>query len=343
LTRLRIDIRSERERERERRLRHKFNGIISPDNLLSAWREFLCGKRKRQDIAEFSLHLTDNILALHRELVDKTYKHGAYSAFKISDPKPRDIHKATVRDRIVHHAVFSILNPLFETTFIFDSFSCRQGKGTHKGIDKLRTMLRKVSGNNEIPCHILKCDIRKFFQSVDHGLLLDMLGRRIKDADTMDLIGKIVSSFEPGLPIGNLTSQLFANVYLSKLDHFVKQSLKVPFYIRYSDDFIIVDSSIEPLKVLLERIRVFLKNELRLELHPSKVSFGKYQRGVDFLGYVQYPLYRRLRTKTKRRILKKVAEGINEQALQSYLGVLSHADSYKLAEQIKNQFWFNKK
>ena len=248
-----------------------------------------------------------------------------------------------MRDRIVHHAVFSILNPLFETTFIFDSFSCRQGKGTHKGIDKLRTMLRKVSGNNEIPCHILKCDIRKFFQSVDHGLLLDMLGRRIKDADTMDLIGKIVSSFEPGLPIGNLTSQLFANVYLSKLDHFVKQSLKVPFYIRYSDDFIIVDSSIEPLKVLLERIRVFLKNELRLELHPSKVSFGKYQRGVDFLGYVQYPLYRRLRTKTKRRILKKVAEGINEQALQSYLGVLSHADSYKLAEQIKNQFWFNKK
>jgi len=320
-----------------------FEKIVSLENLFNAWDEFKRGKRGKMDVMRFERNLEHNLLQLQRDLVAKRYKHGSYHAFYITDPKQRHIHKASVRDRIVHHAVFTILNPIFEPTFIFDSYSCREGKGTHKGIDKLKTMVGKASGYNRWPTYILKCDIKKFFQSVNHVILLEFLNRKIKDPDAMGLINEIVESFSDGLPIGNLTSQLFANVYLSELDHFVKGGLKVRFYIRYTDDFVMVSNSVVQFRAWFGAIRIFLKQKLKLTPYPSKVILRKYHQGVDFLGYVQYPHYRRLRTKTKRRILKKVAEGINDQALQSYLGVLSHANSYKLGEQIKNKFWFNKK
>lgn len=313
------------------------------ERLFTAWDGFKRGKRKRRDVMEFELRLETNLFKLHRELANKQYKHGQYTSFFITDPKQRHIHKATVRDRVVHHSIFSVLNPIFEPTFIFTSYSCRIDKGTHRGIDKLEAMLRKVSRNNHKPCYVLKCDIKKFFKSVDHAILLTLLSRRIKDQEAMSLVSEIIESFPDGVPIGNLTSQLFANIYLSELDHFVKQTIKVPFYVRYTDDFVLVSSSISDLTHWLEEIKVFLSNNLKLELHPTKVILRKYHKGVDFLGYVQYPHYRKLRTKTKRRILNKVANGVNEQSLQSYLGVLSHADNYKLSEEIKNQFWFNKK
>ena len=148
--------------------------------MLTAWREFLRGKRKRQDIAEFSLHLTDNILVLHRELVDKTYKHGNYQEFKISDPKPRVIHKATVRDRLLHHALYRVLYPYFDRLFISDSYSCRKGKGTHKAINRLREYGRKVSYNNTRTVWILKCDIRKFFANIDHTVLKEIMEKKKK-------------------------------------------------------------------------------------------------------------------------------------------------------------------
>lgn len=320
-----------------------FDQIVSLEGLFNAWEGFKRGKAKKRDVMEFEMKLETNLFELNKELAQKKYKHGQYTSFYITDPKQRHIHKAPVRDRIVHHLLFSILNPIFEPTFIFTSYSCRNEKGTHKGIDKLEAMLRKASHNNTKPCYLLKCDIKKFFLSVNHEILLGIVDRKIKDRDAMSLISEIVGSSPQGLPIGNLTSQLFANVYLSELDHYIKQGLKVPFYVRYTDDFVLVSSSIDELKGWLEKIGLFLKEKLKLELHPSKVILRKYHQGIDFLGYVQYPDYRRLRTKTRRRILNKLGEGITEQALQSYLGVLSHSNSYKLSEDIKNQYWFTKK
>ena len=291
---------------------------------------------------EFEFNLEENIFNLRRELKSKTYKHGNYYGFYITDPKIRHIHKAAVKDRIVHHAIYSVMNSIFEPTFIYDSYSCRKGKGTHKGIYRLDKFLRKVSKNNFKSCFIMKCDIRKFFESVSHDVLISIIEKRIKDENAIWLVKKIVQSFSPGLPIGNLTSQMFANIYLNELDQFVKQKLEIPFYYRYTDDFVIINESKEKLKKWLLEVRNFLFEKLKMELHPNKVILRKYHQGIDYLGYIQFPHHRLLRTKTKRRIIKKVKLGITEQSLQSYLGVLSHADSYNLSQEIKNFFWLNK-
>jgi len=156
-------------------LAHSFEDIVSLDNLLEAWKEFLKGKKKKKDIQGFSFRLLYNRISLHRDLVHHTYKHGGYQAFNISDPKPRNIHKASVRDRLLHHAVYRILYPFFDKTFISDSFSCRNGKGTHKALNRFRSVAFKVSKNNTKTCWILKCDIKKFFASINHSILINIL------------------------------------------------------------------------------------------------------------------------------------------------------------------------
>jgi RNA-directed DNA polymerase len=153
-----------------------FESMTSPEHLFGAWDQFKQEKRSKPDVMEFEKNLEQNIFQLHRDLRNKTYKHGPYTAFYISDPKLRHIHKATVRDRVLHHAIFQALNPMFEPGFIADSFSCRVGKGTHKGVERLSEMLRAVSRNGTRPCYALKCDIRKFFDSIDHEILLGYAG-----------------------------------------------------------------------------------------------------------------------------------------------------------------------
>ena len=206
----------------------------------------------------------------------------------------------------------------------------------------LEVMLRRVSRNNTRNCFALKCDIRKFFDSVDHQILLATLAKRIKDTRTMSLLTGIVGSFTSqaaqervlsvsGLPIGNLTSQLFANIYLSGFDEFVKQILKVKNYVRYTDDFVIVSEDEGYLEYLIEPMSKFLKESLNLSPHPQKLSIRKYRQGIDFLGYVVLPYHIAIRTKTKRRIVRK----LNKENLPSYLGVLSHANSFKLSSYLK--------
>jgi len=338
-----------------------FNKIIEPENLFSAWDEFKKGKGKKLDVLRFEKNLEQNIFQLHRDLQDKTYRHGGYTSFYISDPKLRHIHKATVRDRILHHAVFKVLNPIFEPTYIHNSFSCRIGKGNHKGVEILASMLRQVSKNNTRTCFVLKCDIRKFFNTIDHDLLIRLLQGKIKDKNTMNLLEEVIDSFggeqpilfqRKGVPIGNLTSQLFANIYMNGLDQFIRHDLKVKYYARYTDDFVIVSDDKNYLQKLLPSIQLFLKEKLKLELHPSKVSIRKYHQGIDFLGYVALPHHIALRTRTKKRMMwklrNKMAEYKNNTidkstllaTFQSYLGVLSHADSHKLSEELRNKFWF---
>lgn len=172
-----------------------FSEIIDPQNLFSAWDEFKRGKRNKEDVLRFEKNLEQHVFDLHRDLKNGTYKHGRYKGFWIHDPKLRHIHKATVRDRVLHHAIFSVLNRIFEPTFINDSYSCRVGKGTHKGMRKAEDMIRAVSKNNTRQCYVLKCDVRKFFDSVDHITLLSILKRKIKDIKTVRLIEEIVGSY----------------------------------------------------------------------------------------------------------------------------------------------------
>ena len=320
----------ERERERGKRRLHIYDSIISLENLLASWREFLNGKRKRRDIAEFSVNFFDNILALRDELSARQYRHGGYEAFKINDPKPRDIHKASVRDRLMHHAIHKILYPYFDRQFIYDSYSCRVGKGTHRAIDRFREFGRKVSRNGTRTCWVLKCDIRKFFASIDHAVLKDILASHIKDKDALGLLSGVIDSFAKGLPLGNLTSQLLVNVYMNEFDHFVKRELKCRYYIRYADDFVFFSQDRKELEKLLPQISDFLETKLRLALHPDKVYIKTLASGVDFLGWVHFPDHRVLRTATKRRMFKRMGKAAGEGTQASYKGMLRHGNTYKL-------------
>lgn len=336
-----------------------FNNIVSAENLFSAWDKFKNGKRGKKDVQIFEWNLERNVFELHRDLASKTYTHGQYHSFKISDPKPRNIEKAKVRDRIVHHAIFQILNPVFEAGFIPASFSCRVGYGTHKGVQYLQNVLRKASKNNKSPCFILKCDIKKFFDTIDHDILLAILKRKIKDEDVIWLLKQIMSSFysnysllgiAKGVPIGNLTSQLFANVYMNEFDSFVKQKLKVKYYLRYTDDFIILSHNKNYLINLIPQVVSFLHDELCLKIHEEKTTIQKTSQGMDFLGYVVFNKYKLVRTKTKRRIIRKFKNKINQyrdgiiskdslaQSLQSYLGFFSHAEASATEEEFKRKY-----
>ena len=317
---------------------HNYEHIISLENLLGAWREFMKGKRRKLDVQEFSLRLMDNVISLHNDLRAKTYRHGSYRAFRISDPKPRNIHKASVRDRLLHRAVYRKLYPFFDRTFIADSFSCRNEKGTHKAINRFRTFVWKVSKNNTKSCWVLKCDIRKFFANIDHGILLRILRKRIFGEEIIQLLAEIINSFYTagfygkGLPLGNLTSQLFANIYLNEFDQFMKHKIKAKFYIRYADDFVIFSENKIWLEEILFQMENFLRGELKLEIHPDKIFIKTVASGVDFLGFAHFSNHRILRTATKRRMFRRLAENPKQESIASYLGLLKYGNCYQLAE-----------
>ena len=336
-----------------------FQETISVESLFDAWNLFRKGKNKRLDVQEFFRKLEPKIFHLHRALLSKQYKHLGYQSFYIHDPKLRHIRKASVRDRIVHQVVTSQLNRIFEPQFINDLYSSRLGKGTHKGVEALRGMFRQVSRNGTQPCWALKCDIKKFYDSVDHQILLKLIKKKIRDRDFLWLCEEIVNSFHheatpgKGLPIGNLTSQIFTNIYLNVFDQFIKHDLQRKEYVRYADDFVILATNKEELEGLIPILRTFLAEKLELDLHPRKVTIRPLKQGVDFLGYVLLKYHTALRTKTKRRMLRKmrlrhdelyigkISSGEFNQSLQSYLGILQHADAYKLSEEVKNHFMWH--
>ena len=280
-----------------------------------------------------------NVLALHNDLSIYAYRHGGYKHFKISDPKPRDIHKALVRDRLLHHAIYRILYPFFDRTFIADSYSCRNDKGTHEAVRRFRAFAHKASKNNTRTCWVLKCDIRKFFASIDQVVLMDILRSYIPDKDILWLLERVIESFSistpgKGLPLGNLTSQLLVNIYMNEFDQFAKHKLKAKHYIRYADDFVFLSEDRAWLESLLSRIKDFLDAHLKLGLHPHKVSIHTLDSGVDFLGWVHFFDHRVLRTSTKRRMIKALSGDPKEATVSSYLGMLSHGNSRRLSTSI---------
>ena len=305
---------------------------------------------------EFDAALEENLFEIHGTLKRKTYRPAPYVSFFVSDPKRRSIHKACVRDRVVHQALFRILYPVFNRTFIHDSYSCRLGKGTHRGVRQLARYLRIVSGNHSRNTYALKCDIRKFFENINHDILIGLLEKRIHDPGTRWLARQIIISFpmskvEPcsktGLPLGNVTSQLFSNIYLNEFDQWAKHTLKARHYLRYCDDFIIVNSDAGYLRDIIPIIQKTLHKKLKLTLHPHKVSITKIIQGVDFLGYVALPHATMVRTSSKNRMFRKLQEKkklvqkgvITKESFnhsrQSYLGLLTHANTQKLREQVK--------
>ena len=323
---------------------HTYDHIISIENLLMAWQEFASGKKKRKDVQAFQLRLMDNIMDLHIELKNRTYVHKGYEFFTISDPKPRDIHKASVRDRILHRVLYIKLYQFFDRTFISDSFSCRTNKGSHKALKRFTTFHRKVSKNNTKSVWVLKCDIKKFFATIDQDILINILSKYIFDKDLIYLLSNIIHSFystkvNTGLPLGNLISQLFVNIYMNEFDQFMKHTLKAEYYIRYADDFVILSDNKRWLEDTLASIEVFLLHELKLSLHPDKISINTIPSGVDYLGWVHFPDHRILRISTKNRMFRNISMKKGKVGtVKSYIGMLKHGNAKKLENKIKNLY-----
>lgn len=245
-----------------------------------------------------------------------------------------------------------VIEPIFDKVFISDSYSSRKKKGTHKAVAQFKKYAWALSQNGTKVVWVLKCDIKKFFDSIDHDILLALIKKKIKDEKAQRLIENIVRSFHgetgTGIPLGNVTSQLFSNIYLNEMDQFVKHDLRARYYIRYADDFVVLSRDKLCLRGALLKISTFLRKELKLQLHEKKVCIRKWNSGVDFLGYVVFPYHAILRTKTKRRILKKmrkksqellsgeISETALEQARQSYLGVLKHCRGYGIKKIIND-------
>ncbi len=333
--------------------------LITLENLFSAWDQFQKGKQGKLDVMDFERRLEDHIFALYDDLVNKTYTHGPYHTFNVYDPKFRVINKATVRDRVVHHLLFRYFELLFQPRFIYQSYSCQKGKGVHLAVESVSRALRKASRNYTCTVWTLKLDIKKFFDSVDHEILLGLLHKRMTDTDVCWLLERIVRGYSSpqgagkGVPIGNLTSQIFANIYLSELDYFVKFELQERYYFRYADDFVVLHHDPAHLNDLIDKIKVFLAERLALSLHSQKIISRKFSQGIDFLGYVLLPHYSILRTTTKRRIFKKIDMRVEEyntdlcddlslnQTMQSYLGILTHCEGYELGQRLLNEIWRN--
>jgi len=282
--------------------------IISKENLYRSAYMASRGRRYRDSTADFNFFLEEEIDHLHRELLTKTYRHGNYRLFKVYDPKERSIAAAPFKDRVVHHAVHDCLEPIIDKTFIHDSYACRKDKGTHKAVDRAQGFLRA----NKFCFH---GDIKQYFPSINHRIIKGLLRKRIEDKDTLWLLDEIVDSTASlpvcpqagvGLPIGNLTSQFFANLYLNELDYFVKFDLRIRYYLRYMDDFLIFSNEKIELVEIKERIRKFLSSSLGLRLHEGKSQIYSAPDGIKFLGFRLFSGYRRLASDNVRRFRKRL-------------------------------------
>jgi len=298
-----------------------YSQIINLKNLILAWRKARKGKTKKVYVIEFEANLRENLLKLQSELKNQSYKPEPLKTFILRDPKTRKISKSAFPDRVVHHALIRIIESIFDKCFIYDSCANRIGKGNLFAIKRFEKFVNKVSrngkingwfNNNQIKGYCLKADIKHYFQEVNHEILISIIKRKIKDDKLIGLIKKIVvngqNKIGVGMPLGNLTSQFFANVYLNELDYFVKHVLKAKYYIRYVDDFVILHSSKEQLKKWKTEIDRFLREELKLELHSEKSKIISLSKGIDFVGFRNFWNFRLLRKRNIRKMLVRIEQ-----------------------------------
>lgn len=337
-----------------------YGKICSFENLLKAAKKAELGKRFRENVARFNVNLEKELVQLRRELLNQSYQPGPYRHFIVYESKKRLISAAEYRDRVVHHALCNIIEPIFDRIFIYDSYACREEKGTHRAVARFSEFARRNR-------FVFKCDIQKYFPSIDHQILFDLIARRIKDEEVLWLIKVIIDSSDDlenqtityfpgddlltpierrkGLPIGNQTSQFFANVYLNEFDHFVKEVLRCPFYIRYVDDFVNLDNDKDKLHAIREPIEKYLAI-LRVRLHPNKSQIFPVEQGTDFLGYRIFPTHRLIRKSNVKRFRRRLRKYQRQyaagelsirdlsQRIHSWLGHASWADSYFIRKEI---------
>ncbi len=333
-----------------------YTKLCSFRNLELAFRKARRNKRHKRSVQEFELNLERNLLQLKRELETFTYKPRKLKRFVIRDPKTRVISSSHFRDRVVHHALINVIQPIFEKRFIFDSHANQLKKGSSKALERFDLFKRRVSengrlvnkakDNNMVIGYILKADIKHYFDDMDHEVLLEIIERRLVDENVIWLIKQILNNHitkypGKGMPIGNLTSQFFANVYLNELDYFVKHNFRAKYYIRYADDFVVLGTSKEELKVFKEKINTFLKT-IQLELHPDKSKIYPLQKGVKFLGYRVFYHHKLLRKSNMRKMdrrlknfeyLYKRGEISSDHILRSlvsWMGYAQQANTHKL-------------
>ncbi len=302
-----------------KRFKNLYSKITTFENLFLAAQKAQRGKRFQSNVAVFNFHLERNLFQLQKELIEQTYKPGAYKEFYIFEPKPRMISAAPYRDRVVHHALCNLIAPVLERSMIYDSYANRKGKGTHKAILRYQ----KFCKHNK---YVLKCDIKKFFPSIDHDILKREIRKKIGCVKTLWLLDTIIDnsneqevhvSFFPGddlfspflrrkgLPIGNLTSQLLGNYYLNGLDHFVKETLCCKFYVRYVDDFVVLGNDKRELQLVRKEVEKFLQ-KYRLLLHSGKSRIYQVREGIAFLGHRVFADFRLIKTENVRRFRKRV-------------------------------------
>jgi len=341
-----------------------YEEMISLDNLNKSYKKARKGKGDRWYVIEFESDLERNIMRIHEELKALDYEPRMMKRFVIRDPKTRIIFASDFRDRIVHHALCNVIEPIFEKLFIHDSYANRKRKGVHAALKRFDIFKKKVSGNgrmisdakdnNMVYGYVLKADIKHYFQSIDHEILAGIIGRKIKDEKAINLIKKIIdNNFSKtkgkGMPIGNLTSQLFANIYLNEFDYFVKHNFRAKYYIRYMDDFVILDSSKEKLEAFKYRTNSFLKSELEIELHPEKSRVIPLKNGVNFLGFRVFYHHKLLKKSNIKIINKRIdnfikmsREGLMNkdkvmERLEGWNAYAMHGNTYKLRKRIEKR------
>lgn len=299
-------------------------------NLQLADRKARKGKSAQYGVRLHDCNRDSNLLVLQDMLKTKTYKTSAYSSFKIFDPKEREIFRLPFfPDRITHHAVMNVLEPIFISTFTADTFSCIKGKGIHGAFRALKDALRDAGGTR----YCLKLDIRKFYPSIDHAVLKDLLRRKFKDPDLLWLLDEIIDS-TAGVPIGNYLSQYFANFYLCYFDHWLKEQMAVKYYFRYADDLVILSGSKSHLHELLAAIRIYLHEKLKVQIKSSYQVFPVAARGIDFIGYKFFHSHILLRKRIKQRFARKLSRRKDALSIASYYGWAVHANCNHLLKKL---------
>lgn len=330
-----------------RTAKHLYPAIYDFGNLYDAYLRARRSKRYRAEVLRFTARLEEELITLQNELVHHAFKPGRHREFWVHEPKTRLIMAPPFRDRVVHHALVAVIEPLFERGFIFDSYACRVGKGTHAGADRVTEFLRRAQGQwGRVYC--LKADVRQYFASIHHGILKKLIRKRVACESTLWLIDTIIDGtadegdLNPrGLPVGNLTSQLFANIYLNELDQFMKHTLRLRYYVRYMDDFVVLHHDKRALWDVKREVEAFLADRLSLSLNP-KTGIFPISQGADFLGYRIWPTHRLLRKssiKRARRGFKKLARDYAEgkvpldrvkASIMSWLGHCRHANTHRI-------------
>jgi len=315
-----------------------FSQVYSFQNLLLAYNKAKKGTKQSPETSEFFFNLEKNILELSEQIKNETYKPAPYTYFEIYDPKQRTISVASFTDSVIHHAIVNVLEPIYEKIFIYHSYATRKNKGTHKAVYQAQKYLRKNKW-------FLKNDIKKYFNNINQQILLNIISRKINDKKLLTLIEKIITNGgvnDIGLPIGNLTSQFFANVYLNELDYFIKQNLHCKYYVRYMDDFIVFDNNKENLKKYLSEITTFIDNNLNLLLKENAIVLNQQLNGLSFLGTKIYPSTIRVKQENLKRINKKInkelyffyrnkiSENKMHETFNSYNAFLSNYNAFQI-------------